>query len=205
MVRSVKSIARQSADLQLHSRRCSINRCTCYRNVPYPEKLGNFTLLRVIGARGIQMRLTGHALPRFCLLVALLVTSGGTALADVTDAGTYTTSVDVDVPSFHGITPIIRLNYDSNAGDGPLGVGWSLSVGSQITRASRFRGAPRFDATDQFWLDGLELLPCVAASLSASCRAGGTYTTRIETYARIRLDEASNTWTLWRPNGTRCE
>src|ERR1700751_5545000 len=116
------------------------------------------------------MRLTGHALPRFCLLVALLMASGGTALADVTDAGTYTTSVDVDVPSFHGITPIIRLNYDSNAGDGPIGVGWSLSLGSQITRASRFRGAPRFDATDQFWLDGLELLLCVAASLSASCR-----------------------------------
>ncbi|GEP61008.1 FG-GAP-like repeat-containing protein [Reyranella soli] len=151
------------------------------------------------------MRFTGQAFPRLFLLFALLVASGGTALSEVTDAGTYWTSVEVDVPSFHEITPVIRLDYDSNAGDGPLGIGWSLSVGSQITRTSKFRGAPRLDAkeNDQLWLDGVELIPCADATLSASCQAGGTHTTRIETYTRIGLDEASNTWTLWRPNGTR--
>jgi virulence plasmid B protein len=157
----------------------------------------------MISRGSTALRVVSALLRGFCLLATLLAAADSTARADVTDAGTYQTSVIVEVPPFHGIAPIIRLGYDSNAGDGPLGIGWSLSIGPQIVRTSRFMGAPRFDATDQLWLDGVELLPCAEATLSASCRAGGTHTTRIETYTRIRLNKASNTWMVWRPNGTR--
>lgn len=137
------------------------------------------------------------------LFLVLVIVDCEMAEAAVSDHGTYQTSIPVQVPEFHRITPSIRLNYDSRAGNGALGVGWSLQAGSQITRASRLNGVPRYDATDQLWLDGMELLPCGAAVRSISCSSGGTHTTRVEGVTRIRHDTVTNTWTLWRRDGTR--
>jgi RHS repeat-associated protein len=121
----------------------------------------------------------------------------------VADNGSYQTSISVEVPAFHEIAPVIRLVYDSNAGNGPLGLGWSLVASSQITRTSRLQGVPHYDATDQLWLDGMELLPCAGAPQSVSCSTGGTHTTRVEGVTRIVQDTAANTWTVWRRDGTR--
>jgi Salmonella virulence plasmid 65kDa B protein len=74
--------------------------------------------------------------------------------ADVTETGAYQKTIPLTVPRFHAITPSIALVYDSNIRNGPLGVGWSLRVGSQISRTSRGQGVPHYDATDQLWLDG---------------------------------------------------
>src|SRR5205823_4448914 len=120
----------------------------------------------------------------------------GSAHADVADNGSYQNSISVEVPAFHEITPVIRLIYDSNAGNGPLGLGWSLAASSQITRTSRMQGVPHYDATDQLWLDGMELLPCAGAPQSVSCSTGGTHTTRVEGVTRITQDTATNTWTV---------
>jgi hypothetical protein len=126
------------------------------------------------------------------------------ALADVTDRGTYTQSIDIDVPPFHSIAPTMRLLYESNSRNGPLGIGWSLQASSQITRTAKPTGVPHYNSVDdQFWLDGMELIPCSVASKSISCRCGGTHTTREESYQRIVQDTHANTWTVWRKDGTQ--
>jgi Salmonella virulence plasmid 65kDa B protein/FG-GAP-like repeat len=148
-----------------------------------------------------------------------MITLAGTvplAQAGVTDRGSYQKSVSIEAPAYHGIAPSVQLNYDSNNGNGPVGLGWSLNAGSQISRTSSGRGVPHYNSTDQFWLDGMELIPCASASQSASCRTGGTHSTRVESYRRIlrrsagtsadvlaRAGSGANTWTIWKPDGTR--
>lgn len=64
-----------------------------------------------------------------------------------------------------GFQPTLSLSYDSGAGNGPFGFGWSLSTPS-ITRRTD-RGIPRYgsnDATDVFILSGAEdLVPVLDA------------------------------------------
>ncbi len=125
------------------------------------------------------------------------------ARADVSDLGAYQTSVSIEAPAFHAIAPSIRLVYTSNGGNGPLGLGWSLQAGSRISRTSAATGVPHYDATDQLWLDGMELTPCAQALQSASCRTGGSHTPRVEGFNRITQDLATNTWTVWKRDGSR--
>ena len=47
-----------------------------------------------------------------------------------------------------GPTPGLTLSYDTNAGSGPFGLGWSLNLGS-VRRRTR-KGLPRYE------LDGLD-------------------------------------------------
>jgi Salmonella virulence plasmid 65kDa B protein len=114
--------------------------------------------------------------------IAVATVGQGGAHAGVTDLGTYQTSVGVEVPEFHGIIPTIRLVYDSNAGNRPLGIGWSLHEGSQITHTSQSRGVPNYESSDQLRLGAMELISCATASTSVSCKSGGTHTTRAESF-----------------------
>jgi Salmonella virulence plasmid 65kDa B protein/FG-GAP-like repeat len=137
------------------------------------------------------------------------------ASAEVDAVGSYGTSVSIEVPPFHEIAPTVRLVYDSSAGNGPLGMGWRLEAGSSITRTSDGRGAPRYNRSDRFWLDGTELIACGTTVVSVSCTAGGTHATRVETYQRIEQEQpptgttseeqrvAANRWIVWERDGTR--
>jgi len=141
-------------------------------------------------------------------LVILLATH---ARADVDPAGRYSQEIPISVPEFHGLTPDIKLRYSSGAGNGFVGVGWSLDVGSQITRVSATHGIARNDATDRYLLDGVELLPCTPYSPSPSCTTAtfafgssyGFYSTQIESFDRIRYIAGTNFWTVWHRDGTR--
>lgn len=112
--------------------------------------------------------------------------------------GSYSYSVDIDVPEFRGLEPKLSLSYDSarnirnlpGAG-GWIGVGWSLSGLSTIERVTGSpvpavgqpkvpggRGSPGYGATglqpDSFTLDGDELIACAEVqnpSSSPSCAA----------------------------------
>src|SRR5712671_6828998 len=60
-------------------------------------------------------------------------------------------------PGRSGFGPQLSLSYDSGAGNGPFGLGWSLSLPS-ITRRTD-KGLPRYDDEDQsdtFILSGAE-------------------------------------------------
>ncbi|MBI2396119.1 MAG: VCBS repeat-containing protein, partial [Deltaproteobacteria bacterium] len=117
--------------------------------------------------------------------------------------GSFGSEVPIEVPPFHGLEPRVKLAYASSGGGGFVGVGWALSGFGAIGRESPGGGTPRYDGTDVFNFDGQELVPCVAGSSSPSCLAGGTHSTRIESYAKIKWDAAANTWTVWQKDGTR--
>jgi RHS repeat-associated protein len=123
--------------------------------------------------------------------------------------GAYTRTIPIAVPPFHGIEPRLALSYNSQSGNGFVGVGWGLAGFSTIQRAGRGRGAPSYNDTDLFFLDGMELIPCAPGSQSPSCTnpddsgSGTYYSTRIESFARIKRDTSANRWALWRKDGSR--
>ena len=72
------------------------------------------------------------------VLTAVVWLSGaGAASAEVTAQGSFSTSVAIEAPPFHGIEPQVVLSHDSANGNGLVGVGWRLEAGSYITRAGR--------------------------------------------------------------------
>jgi RHS repeat-associated protein len=153
-----------------------------------------------------------RALLRRAIICAITLTSGlPQALAQISPVtGEYTTRVRIDVPAYHGIEPDVELSYKSGAGNGLVGVGWQLSAGSSIQRRSAQHGPPRFENSDVFLLDGMELVACAVSSVSPSCttalEAFGSkdqyYSTKIESY--LRIGHTSNTtWTVWETDGVR--
>jgi RHS repeat-associated protein len=128
--------------------------------------------------------------------------------------GSFTQTYPIDVPTFRGLEPKLRLLYDSNGGIRSSGVnsalighGWTLDGLSEITRVARIRGAPRFDTTDTFTLDGEEMVACAAGMVSPGCttqaNAAGSYATRVENWRRIKQDTVANTWTVTARDGTK--
>src|SRR5207248_11685160 len=74
----------------------------------------------------------------------------------VTGTGSMTVSIATS-PGRSGFGPQLSLSYDSGAGNGPFGFGWSLSLPS-ITRKTD-KGLPRYDdveESDVFILSGSE-------------------------------------------------
>src|SRR4051794_7239703 len=64
-------------------------------------------------------------------------------------SGTYQVTVPIDVPRGRGTQiPRLVLSYNSAAGSGPFGLGWSLVVPA-ITRSTR-KGIPEYGDTDEF-------------------------------------------------------
>ncbi|WP_158596251.1 toxin TcdB middle/N-terminal domain-containing protein [Oleomonas cavernae] len=122
--------------------------------------------------------------------------------------GDFNESVAIAVPVFHGLEPQLSLQYNSSAGlragglnAALLGVGWSLAGVSDIVRTAPVNGTPRFDANDEYQLNGERLVACVTGVVSPSCSTGGTHATRRESYQRINF--ASNAWTVTAQNGTK--
>jgi RHS repeat-associated protein len=162
----------------------------------------------------IHARIRAHRIRALgCLLLATTLAAhdaraeGSAVTTPNTSVNTYYgalgTRVPIVVPAFRGLEPSLELSYSSAALDSQAGVGAGLDGFSFIERAGAGKGAPRYDATDIYLLDGQELVPCAAGSSSPSCTTGGTHSTRIENYHRIRYDGAANTWTVWRKDGTR--
>jgi RHS repeat-associated protein len=76
------------------------------------------------------------------------------AASPVTGTGSISVPIATS-PGRSGFGPELSLSYDSGAGNGPFGFGWSLSL-PQITRKTD-KGLPRYDdAVDVFLLSGAE-------------------------------------------------
>lgn len=132
-------------------------------------------------------------------------------LPDTPYNGALTRSVAIEVPPFFDQAPSLALTYSSgnnalgdSAGFGPIAVGWSLSGGSTIERKSAKGGLPGFSATDRFELDGNPLMDCAAYPSTPSCSAGGTHTTRFETFERVQRITSGglNIWKVTARDGT---
>ncbi len=116
--------------------------------------------------------------------------------------GSISQLIPIEVPAFRGVEPRLALAYSSERRNGLAGVGWAISGFSTIVRTKAGRGAPRFDATDVFVLDGQELVPCPGAMQSPGCAAGGSHATKDESYLRILFEAGTNSWKVWGRDGT---
>src|SRR5262245_9775841 len=133
------------------------------------------------------------------------------AQSTVAPSAAYHPAVAIEVPAYYGIQPRLRLVYDSGVGDGVVGVGWRLSGPSEVQRVSLGRGAPRFDATDVYLLDGQEIVSCEPGMTSPSCAhptsAPGfiAYAFRTDTFQRVafQVGRTGGRWHVWDKNGTR--
>jgi hypothetical protein len=101
-------------------------------------------------------------------------------------AATYTIPIQVP-PGTGGMEPRLALAYNSQGGNGLLGVGWSLSGLSVITRCPRtmaqdgVRGGVNFDLNDRYCLDGQRLIAISGANGAANTE----YRTERESFAKI--------------------
>ena len=96
----------------------------------------------------------------------------------------------------------VRLVRRATAGSASAG---ASTASARIERASPGKGAPKYNATDIYLLDGEELVPCVAGSVSPSCTTGGTHSTKTENYCEIALTGTgtASRWTVTAKDGTR--
>src|SRR5690349_8320108 len=128
----------------------------------------------------------------------------------VTGTGSVTVPIPTS-PGRAGFGPQLALSYDSARGNGPFGLGWSLSLPA-ITRKSE-QGLPRYrdaEESDVFLLSGVEDLVPVRTGTGAPADAERTlhgvayrvrrYRPRIEgLFARIeRWTRAATGETHWR-------
>ncbi|MFT3848685.1 MAG: SpvB/TcaC N-terminal domain-containing protein [Propionivibrio sp.] len=111
---------------------------------------------------------------------------GGQFAVSESGAATYTLPLQIP-PGTAGIEPKLALTYNSQSGNGLLGVGWNLSGLSAITRCPRtmaqdgVRGSVNFDANDRYCLDGQRLM-----AINGTYGADGTeYRTERESFSKI--------------------
>jgi len=139
-----------------------------------------------IGARiGLFTRATG-ILSLACTLTvhAQMITPGQFEVSN--GAATYTIPIQLP-PGSVVLQPALALSYSSQAGNGLLGVGWSLSGLSSITRCPRtvaqdgVRGIVNYDLNDRYCLNGQRLL-----AINGSDGAHGTeYRTERESFSKV--------------------
>lgn len=110
----------------------------------------------------------------------------GTFKVSETGAATYTIPIAVP-PGTAGMEPKLSLVYNSQSGNGPLGVGWSLAGLSTIHRCPMtiaqdgVKGGINYDSNDRYCLDGQRLV-----AISGTYGADGTeYRTETESHTRI--------------------
>ena len=115
---------------------------------------------------------------------------GGDFAVTPDGAATYTLPLWVP-PGRLSIQPELALRYHSRGGNGTLGVGWSLSGISQITRGKKTMaddgalGPVRCDRTDPFYLDGERLV--IVSGVHGT--DGAEYRTKRDTFAKIILHD----------------
>ncbi|WP_061218192.1 SpvB/TcaC N-terminal domain-containing protein [Leptospira weilii] len=100
-----------------------------------------------------------------------------------------------------GVEPKLSLTYSSAGGDGWLGVGWSLGLGS-ITRTPEY-GALYYDARDSFTWNGQRLIKVAGSTANEN----GTYRPEIasEDLVVLRLSniESGGVWEVLDSSGTK--
>jgi Salmonella virulence plasmid 65kDa B protein/Insecticide toxin TcdB middle/N-terminal region/FG-GAP-like repeat len=109
----------------------------------------------------------------------------------VNDTGAATYSIPIQLPpGIAGLEPKLALVYNSQAGNGLLGVGWSVSGLSFISRCGRtiaqdgVNSGVSYDSNDRYCLDGQRLV--MIGPANAVYGGDGTeYRTEQETYTRI--------------------
>jgi RHS repeat-associated protein len=115
-------------------------------------------------------------------------------------SGAATLSIPIAVaPGPAGLAPSLSLNYSSDGGDGPFGLGWNLQLG-EIRCTARFGVPEDYANCAEFEIDGQLIV-------GPDTRPGmeGRYHTQVESFQKIMLQGtgASAYWEVTSPGGTR--
>lgn len=108
-------------------------------------------------------------------------TLSGNLMVSSSGAAVYNIPINLP-PGVNSITPSLGLVYNSQGGNGLLGIGWSLSGLSAITRTrtslyhENFIDGVDFDGNDKLALDGQRLIPI---------NSGEEYRTEVESFSKI--------------------
>jgi IPT/TIG domain/Salmonella virulence plasmid 65kDa B protein/Insecticide toxin TcdB middle/N-terminal region/FG-GAP-like repeat len=153
------------------------------------------------------------ALVMWCMAsigAAGVMDTGGQLSVTASGAAVYGLSIQVP-PGVAGIKPNLALTYNSQGGNGLLGMGWSLNGMSAVTRCPRtiaqdaVRGGIKFDANDRFCLDGQRLL-VINGTYGAD---GAEYRTELDTFSKIISYGVAGTgpawFKVWNKSGQRLE
>ena len=104
----------------------------------------------------------------------------------VSPSGAATYSIPIQVlPGIAGLQPKLSLEYNSQGGNGVLGVGWNLSGMSSVSRCPKTKltdgvaGSVNYDTSDQFCLDGQRL---IFTSIDTD---GTRYVTESDSFSKI--------------------
>ncbi len=134
--------------------------------------------------------------------------AGGMSVSS-SGAASYSIPIKV-VPGTMGVEPTISLEYNSQAGNGQLGWGWSLSGMSAITRVGPDnyhdgRVEPiQWNNNDFYSLDGSRL-----TMLSGGGGTGSIFATESESWSKIEsmgwLGSGPEWFKVWLKDGTVCE
>src|SRR5215831_14646926 len=107
---------------------------------------------------------------------------------DISGTGAAAYSIPIAVPpGTAGMTPALALSFSSQASNGIVGMGWSLSGLASINRCPQtfaqdgVRGGVNFDSNDRFCLDGQRLV-VISGAYGAD---GAEYRTEIESFTRV--------------------
>lgn len=112
---------------------------------------------------------------------------GGEFDVSSTGASMYTIPITLP-PGTAGVQPKLAITYSSQSGNGILGMGWSVSGLSAISRCKSTiaqdgqAGAITLTASDRFCLDGQRLVLVRGTSYGA---VGAEYRTEIETFSKV--------------------
>lgn len=128
---------------------------------------------------------------------AQIVTAGS---GGVGSSGAFTYQIPIKVPpGTAGVEPKLVISYNSQAGNGLLGVGWSLEGLPSITHCPKtlaqdgVRGAVNYDTNDRYCLDGRRLV-----AISGSYGASGTeYRTELDGFSKIVSYNTNAGGPLW--------
>jgi len=113
----------------------------------------------------------------------------------VDESGQVSYSIPLTVPAgIAGVQPQVALNYNSGAGLGLAGMGWSLSGSSMISRCAKtieqdgLNQTPQFNANDAYCLDGQRLV-LTDGSYGA---ANSKYRLELDDFSRIEITAADS-------------
>ncbi|MCE6979962.1 toxin [Pseudomonas frederiksbergensis] len=130
------------------------------------------------------------------------IATNGRSWGEIGATGQKSYTLSLPFQAGRTLNPELALHYDSNAGNGPIGLGWTLNLPAISRRTSK--GVPKYNADDVMLADGTELRPELTpeGKIKASQRPH-RHGPRTEEYSVVRyiprLEGTFSRYELWSP------
>jgi RHS repeat-associated protein len=176
------------------------------------RKMNAFIDLSIVGQINYGSLISQEGFDDYTIDPSLPIVGFTPGVAGVSPSGAATYDIPIQLPSgTNGMMPSLSVSYNSQSGNGMLGMGWNLSGLSVISRVPKTichngkTEAIKFDYTDNFALDGNRLM----GTNGTYGHNNATYGTEMETYVLVTSKGSSGNGPEWfevkTKNGTTIE